>query len=172
MRRAMSGLAGGVLAAMLVILGSGCAGPTQYAKAGMFGYGYRDGEYEPGKYIVYFIGQKCNFDFVKDAALYRSAELTYEKGYRYFTIIKTEDHSTSTPGVVGQRGPMYIPGIALTIKCYKAKPEGAESIDAYNFLNKNAVPGTDEIISINARKKGVSTESKEKATSKTKSRWD
>lgn len=85
---------------ILLLFISGCA--TPYQKLGKRG-GYTDEKINEHVYRVAFQGNTRTKD--EDVYKYfirRCAELTLEKGYKYFIVIETEDKSKST--VVVQEG--------------------------------------------------------------------
>lgn len=143
-----------VISAGLMLGLAGCfMGPTGYHKGDLFG-GYGDSVEGTGAFEVHFIAQKRSFDFAKDAALYRAAEVTYQNDYRYFVVKSVGDYSTSgvspNGGGPGQATESDIPQISLHIQCYTQRPAAA-CYDAYQFLNKVNVPGTDALYTTDQR---------------------
>jgi hypothetical protein len=132
----------------------GCMGPSIYQQSGILGGGYRDKSLnDNGLYEVYFLGQGRNYDFVKLAAVYRAAEITYNHGYHYFRVTKVEDKSEElvVRNEYGGESHSYIPIILLNIQCLDHQPE--KGYDAYHFLNVTPVPGTKELCTIADREK-------------------
>jgi hypothetical protein len=81
MRLEALGLIAGVLAA--------CAGqvPTPYGPAAG-GYGYSEQQLEDNRYRVSFGGNDLtSAETVQNYVLYRSAEITLDRGYDYFTVV-------------------------------------------------------------------------------------
>ncbi|MGI9507805.1 MAG: CC0125/CC1285 family lipoprotein [Geminicoccaceae bacterium] len=71
--------------AVLVLLGA-CANPTPY-QAASGGYGYTEQQIEENRYRVAFTGNPSTpRETVQNYLLYRSAELTVQQGYDYFTV--------------------------------------------------------------------------------------
>ena len=67
---------------------SACA--TDYHAAGFLSKGYTDFKIANDSYLVHFSGNGfTNSDRAYKYALRRSAELTKEQGYQYFTIVKS-----------------------------------------------------------------------------------
>lgn len=74
-----------------VFLLQGCA--TGYKSSGFTG-GYSETQLEEGVYQVSFRGNAyTSADKAADFTLMRSAELTMEKGYKYFVIIDSQSHT-------------------------------------------------------------------------------
>ena len=85
-------------AGLLLILLSGCS--TPYAPAVEQGTGYSESEMSLDTVRVRFKGGHYDSrERVEDFALLRSAEITLEKGYRYFVILLR--HDNTIPGVAG-----------------------------------------------------------------------
>ena len=72
---------------------NGCA--TTYKELGRSG-GYHEIQLDENIFKVTFSGNGyTSMEMAKDFALLRSAELTIEKGYKYFSLIDNEDTSLS-----------------------------------------------------------------------------
>lgn len=71
---------------LLLLLGA-CASPTPYVPADG-GYGYKEQQLETNRYRVTFAGNPSTpRETVQNYLLYRSAELTVENGFDYFTVV-------------------------------------------------------------------------------------
>src|SRR5579883_603378 len=76
---------------------AGCVYDAGYLRySGDNGTGFQEKSYGNGEWGVAFVGGYP--DFCKEAAFYRAAELTYEKGRRYFRVITKEDRSYTDHG--------------------------------------------------------------------------
>jgi hypothetical protein len=131
----------------VVLFLAGCIGPTGYHQSDLFGGYWDQAEAAPGSFHVRFLAQKRTYEFTKNCAYYRAAELAYEKGYRYFTVLKMEDQSTG--GYVPNGGAVMpstvsMPIVDLHIQCYQQRPAVA-CYDAYQYLDNVKVPGTDAV---------------------------
>jgi hypothetical protein len=75
----------------------GCAS-TKYAPMSMMGqdyFGYAERSLDSNAWAVTFDGNKyTDFDFVDKCVLYRSSELTMEKGFDYFVVLDREHDSS------------------------------------------------------------------------------
>lgn len=77
----------GLLAAPLLLLLGACAIETPY-QAADGRYGYSEQQIEENRYRVTFTGNPSTpRETVQNYLLYRSAELTVQKGYDYFTMV-------------------------------------------------------------------------------------
>ncbi len=89
-----------------------CATPTPYQPAsgsGFYRNGYSDQQIEPNRYQVSFAGNSLTSrETVERYLLYRSAQLTLERGYDYFILADRDTNlrsrTYSTPGVGGFGG--------------------------------------------------------------------
>ena len=89
-----------------------CATPTPYQPAtgsGFYRNGYADQQIEPNRYQVSFAGNSLTSrETVERYLLYRSAQLTLERGYDYFILADRDTNlrsrTYSTPGVGGFGG--------------------------------------------------------------------
>ncbi|MGI9484805.1 MAG: CC0125/CC1285 family lipoprotein [Geminicoccaceae bacterium] len=76
-----------LLAAPLLFLVSACATETPY-QPGEGRYGYKEQQIEDNRYRVIFAGNPSTpRETVQNYLLYRSAELTIQKGFDYFTVV-------------------------------------------------------------------------------------
>lgn len=130
------------LAGCLLFLG-GCA--TGYQRAGAIGGGYSERPESAGVYEIDFVGQGRSFEFVKNAAYYHAAEVTFDNQYRYFRVLKAEDMTQTV--WVPNGGPVppsttTTPAIKLHIQCFSQRPPEA-CYDAFQYLDMVKVPGTD-----------------------------
>lgn len=75
---------------------AGCGHPTAYQPA-TNGYGYSEQQIEDNRYRVTFAGNDLtSADTVQNYLLYRSAEITLDQGYDYFTMVdRNLDRSTT-----------------------------------------------------------------------------
>lgn len=107
-------------AVVLMTALSSCAMPTPYAPATGQGFdraGYADEEIEPDRFRISFSGNSLTSrETVERYLLYRSAQLTLERGYDYFVLVNrdTEKRSRSYvdadpfgPGPYGYWGPSW-----------------------------------------------------------------
>jgi len=143
-----------VFMGMLVVMGwlsTGCAS-TGYGKRGFAGGGYWDKQVDNGIFEVNFLAQRRPFAWVKEAGVYRAAEVTFEKGYLYFQVIRAEDKSYEirTMGPYGGGTSNYTPVIQIHIQCFNTPPDG-EYVDAYKYLDENPIPGTEKVFSVAER---------------------
>jgi hypothetical protein len=86
-----------VLCGAILGLLAGCGGgPTPYQPAAG-GYGYSEQQIEDNRYRVTFAGNDLTApDTVQNYLLYRSAEITLDQGYDYFTMVdRNLDRSTT-----------------------------------------------------------------------------
>jgi hypothetical protein len=109
-----------VLAMIFVLLG--CA--TKYQPAGVR-FGYRDIQVDKNTYRVTFEANTVTDSMVtSEYLLYRCAELTLEKGFGYFVVIRSEDLSTTIGSCLA--GPEKYPSYAKTIRIFKGKKTEGE----------------------------------------------
>jgi len=104
---------------LVTLLMIGCA--TSYQKKGISG-GYSDAQIDENSYRVTFVGNGYSSkDQVENMLLYRSAELTNEKGYDWFSVNERESNEQSH----AKYGKLGLDSTAI-IKMYKGvKPESA-----------------------------------------------
>jgi len=131
---------------------TGCAGLAPYQKAAWTGGdGYVErAEMSPGAFEVRYVASGRTTAFVRYAAYYRAAELAYESGYRYFLPLKEEDITKKPEKWNGRAASDPVPGVALHIQCYRAKP-GFATYDSNQYLNQAKIPGMNITYSINMR---------------------
>ncbi len=139
---------------------SGCVYDAGYkAYNNMDEVGYQQQSFGDGVWAVAFVGGYP--DFCKEAAFYRAAELTFEKGHRYFKIIKKEDRSTNvhsaghTTGLGGQvaGSSVFVPVYYYKIQFLNEKSLSAKVVDAYKVLNTHNLPRKDEPYTVAQRNK-------------------
>lgn len=146
---------------LAIILLSGCA--TGYHEHGMGG-GYSSTQYAPNIFNVSFSGNGfTGRGKAADFALLRSAEITIENGYRYFSVSNADNtvsnSSYTTPTTTNTYGTATVygntaygsatstsyggqtyniskPSSSNTIVCYKEKPKNGLAFDAI-FLYKS-----------------------------------
>jgi len=104
---------------LVTLLMIGCA--TGYQKKGISG-GYSDAQIDENSYRVTFTGNGYSSkEQVENMLLYRSAELTNEKGYDWFSVNERESNEQSSI----QYGRTELESTAI-VKMYKGvKPESA-----------------------------------------------
>lgn len=141
-----------VLAVLGLAMLGGCASQTPYNKLDPLSGGYWEQHHENGIWEVDCHGGKPGF--AEDCAAYRCAEFTFEKGYRYFVVLKADDESGESygqqTGFAGASG-VYQGQVNYFIKIYKQKPEGKKVVDAYKVLNTTPVPGSEEPYTVKQR---------------------
>lgn len=96
----------------IVVLGlllAACAAPTRYQPADG-GFGYSDQQIEDQRYRVAFAGNSVTpREVVQNYLLYRAAELTTEKGYDYFTVVREDlERSTTYRGSGFTNAPVFV----------------------------------------------------------------
>ena len=86
-----------VLAGLCVSLLAACATETPYAPRGEnSGYGYSEQSIESNRYRVTFRGNSTTSrETVENYLLFRSAELTLQKGYDYFVVVEDDTEKTT-----------------------------------------------------------------------------
>ncbi|MCI5047352.1 MAG: hypothetical protein MRY59_07605 [Aquisalinus sp.] len=86
-----------VLAGLGISLLAACATETPYAPRGEgSGYGYSEQSIESNRYRVTFRGNSTTSrETVENYLLYRSAELTIQKGFDYFVVVEDETERTT-----------------------------------------------------------------------------
>lgn len=110
----------------LVILLSSCA--TKYHRKSITG-GYSDIQIDKNTFQVSFKGNsRTSMERSVDFGLLRSAELTINNGYKYFTILKgnrflKEDYNYGIDDFGPYTHIVLKPRIHFKIKCYTNKPE-------------------------------------------------
>ncbi|PWE18420.1 hypothetical protein DDZ18_02095 [Marinicauda salina] len=88
-----------------------CGGPTPYQPAGDSSrYGYSEQRIESDRYLVTFSGNSLtDRETVETFLLYRAAELTLERGYDHFRVVRrTTDEERRYTGT----GPYYGPYVS------------------------------------------------------------
>ncbi len=79
-----------------------CGGPTPYQSAGAGSYGYEETAIESDRYLVSFNGNSMTErETVETFLLLRAAELTVERGYDHFFVVRRDtesDRRTVTTG--------------------------------------------------------------------------
>ena len=79
-----------------------CAAPTPYQSGAPGGYGYEETAIESDRYLVSFSGNSLtDRETVETFLLYRAAELTIERGYGHFFVVRRDtesDRRTVTTG--------------------------------------------------------------------------
>ena len=91
---------------------------TGYQSRGALGGGFSEVQLGDNTFRITFTGNLYTEpDAASEYALRRSAEVTQEKGFRYFVVASAEN--TVTPN-----GPTAV----RTIVCYKEKPEGSTAL--------------------------------------------
>ncbi len=75
-----------------------CAGSTPYTQAqNGGGYGFSEQKIEEGRYRITFRGNSMTpRETVENYLLYRAAELTLAKGYKYFVVVADDTEKTTT----------------------------------------------------------------------------
>jgi hypothetical protein len=98
-----------VVAAGLLL--AACASPTPYQPADG-GFGYSDQQLESNRYRVTFAGNSVTpRDVVQNYLLYRAAELTVQKGYDHFTVVRQDlERSTAYQGSGFTNAPVFFDG--------------------------------------------------------------
>lgn len=122
----------------IVLALSGCAGPTAYHRGDLFG-GYSDRDEGAGAYEVRFEAQSRSLDFAKACVYYRAAEVTYEKGFRYFSVTKIDDPPPVSSSARGTASEVQI--AIIHIQCYLERPYFT-CYDAFQCLDQVKMPGT------------------------------
>jgi hypothetical protein len=119
--------------AMFGLLGA-CGGqPTPYQPSAN-GYGYREQQIEDNRYRVTFAGNDLTkADTVQNYLLYRSAELTLDHGYDYFTVVhRNLDRSTRYWGTSEpQFGTGYYTPSGDFVSGFGFSTYSAQPIDSY-----------------------------------------
>ncbi|MEQ8435767.1 MAG: hypothetical protein RIA71_16170 [Oceanicaulis sp.] len=78
-------------AATLASTLAACATPTPYQSAQTSAYGYTEQAIESDRYLVSFNGNSLtDRETVETFLLYRAAELTLERGFDHFTIVRRD----------------------------------------------------------------------------------
>lgn len=111
-----------LLAIASVVFFSGCA--TKYQPVAYTG-GYSETRLSENVFNVTFEGNAyTNREKSTDFTLLRSAELTLQNGYKYFTIINSENHVNLS--IVGSGGDIKTsskPSVNNTIVCFNEQPK-------------------------------------------------
>jgi hypothetical protein len=89
-------------------LAAACAAPTPYQSGAPGGYGYNETAIESDRYLVSFSGNSLtDRETVETFLLFRAAELTVERGFDHFLVVRRDtetDRRTFTQG-----DPFYSP---------------------------------------------------------------
>ena len=133
---------------LVALLNSGCVYDAAYCRySGESETGYDQKKFQDESWGVEFVGGYP--DFCKEAAFYRAAELTWEKGHRYFKVLEKEDRSRNeqtsgahTTGLGGQvaGSSVYVPVYYYRIRFLNGKEDGPKVVDAYHVLNTHNYP--------------------------------
>jgi hypothetical protein len=103
---------------------SGCA--TVYQQEGPFTNGYSDFRSSEDTFVVTFrASEHTPEEKVLQYALERSAELTLQHGFRYFSLLEK----------VGKGPGLHFPSVRLTIQCSHSESIDREWIDALHVRN-------------------------------------
>lgn len=95
-----------IVGMLLAVLATSCATPTPYQPE-RNGYGYSEQMIEGDRFRIRFAGNgSTSLEAVRNAMLYRAAELTLERGGDYFVLL-----DSSAEGMQQDRGPTV--GIGL-----------------------------------------------------------
>jgi hypothetical protein len=124
-----------LIAASLLIFGCGATAYQPYGLAG----GYSDKRLSNDEFIISFDGNiRTDPDRAIHFTMLRAAEITLNKGYKYFVIERRS--SNFNPNEPYVDGTTYSPGSIqsigdtahtwILIKCYKRLPAGVQSYDA------------------------------------------
>lgn len=141
---------------------AGCVYDAGYVRySDINGTGFQEKSEGNGVWGVAFVGGYP--DFCKEAAYYRAAELTWEKGHRYFKVLAKEDRSYNdhsaghTSALLGGEyvagGVTYVPVYYYRIKILKEKPGSGKFVDAYHILNTHNFPRQDAPYTVAQRQK-------------------
>lgn len=103
--------------ALLTSLLSACGALHQPASCGSGGNSSRDIDATTVR-INYLGGATADVDTIKNYALYRAAELTLERGFEGFVLLKSGAYS------VGGGGAAYTTSATLTIRLFKSAAPG------------------------------------------------
>ncbi len=122
-----------MLLMILAIAVAGCA-TTQYHPSTFLSGGYTDKEISPDTYDVSFIGPSRSTDYetVRKFLLYRTAELTLEKGFDYFQVMEAW-HSNPALAALGYDNVTE----SHTVKLHKGEP--ASIPNSQFFLAKKII---------------------------------
>lgn len=136
---------------------------TTYHPVGLLGDGYSEIVMNKDSFFVTFKGNShTSSEMAMRFALLRASELTLASGYNYFTIISSQDQSSSykycqtdlngsssvkeenkskllqkSSFITTTTGIIVQPGISLKIKCYSEKPDLEDVIDAQFYWETN-----------------------------------
>ena len=134
----------------LGIFWGGCSSLTPYQKHDPLSGGYWEEKKNDGVWEV-----KCHGGgpgFALECGAYRCAEFAFEKGRRYYVILKVDDQSNTVSTWGGGGGPSGYTGMTIyRIKIYKEKPDAKHVFDAYHVLNTTPVPGSKEPYTVKQR---------------------
>jgi hypothetical protein len=138
-----------LLVLTLGLLLAACAAPTPYQPADG-GFGYSDQQLESNRYRVTFAGNSVTpRDVVQNYLLHRAAELTLEKGYDYFTVVRQDlERSTAYQGSGFTNAPVFFDshraiGWGIGTTSYTAYPIDSYAAFADIVLHKGEKPEDD-----------------------------
>ena len=179
MKQGIAGLRMGLVLTGIVLVLAGCATGPYYKEAGVIGGGWRQKKIAPNYYGVYFVAAGGYAENARYGAQYRASEIGYQKGYRYFHVVKTEDNSQSqhvhgggyggTTNFDIQNGVVWLYcKFTNSLPC-KGKMHnysyyicnGENYYDCYSILDEKYVPGTNTVYPRSERRadlrKGIHT---------------
>jgi len=139
-----------LLLVLALVLG-GCA--TSYQKHGLTG-GYSEIQLAENVFEVNFSGNGyTGAQTVKQFTLYRSAELTLERGYKYFSIMGRDNFTKYGSGRIGDNVyPITKPALSNTIMMFKEKPTEIFSYEAAFIIQSINVPSSSANVNSRHRK--------------------
>jgi hypothetical protein len=92
------------LASTTALLASACAGPTLYQSGADGRYGYDETAIESDRYLVSFSGNSLTErETVETFLLFRAAELTVERGFDHFLVVRRDTESDRRTVTSGDR---------------------------------------------------------------------
>jgi hypothetical protein len=137
------------LVVMLGLLLAACAAPTPYQPA-TDGFGYSDQQLESNRYRVAFAGNSVTpRDAVQNYLLYRAAELTLERGYDHFSVVRQDlERSTTYRGSGFTNAPVFFDdhraiGWGIGTTSFTAYPIDSYAAFADIVLHKGEEPQDD-----------------------------
>lgn len=123
-------------AAVLVLLGCSTkyeARPNSFIGKLFRQTGYSDQQIDDDMFIVTFVSKAGSSEQANlRRAMYRAAELSLEKHYKYFKVIGTQ----GLPRI--DSSGYHLPVTNLTIKCFGEKPSDDAVISAEKYISLNA----------------------------------
>ena len=137
-----------IVACLLISFFLSACATTSYKKIDSWGYGYQETQLQPDVYRVDYEGSvDTDVPTVKDFALLRCAELTLQKGYKFFIILDAKSSTkvsvVTVPSVYQKPFDSYIqpspydmttvdafsePSLSNTIQCFKEKPSNLNTL--------------------------------------------